>query len=313
MNEIQLRQVDLNLLVVLDVLLREQSVSRAATQLHLTPSAVSHALKRLRVLFDDELLVRDGRRMRPTSRAEGLAQTLPRLLQQLARTLSPPAPFEPERSTRTFRLVAPDFIAPLVPLLLRDITRTAPHVRVELLPLSPRGVQDVADGHTDGLIAPQALAPDGLRGRPLGAWDWAVYGRPDHPAFARWSLSAWAAYPHLQVRTSVREGKGPIDRRTEALGVQRTVGAVVPHFTMAAPVLAHTDLLLTVPSVAMTTASRVYGLTRRPVPFELPGMHLALFRSATEGDEPGVRWFLDRVFAACRALHAPTADADAMM
>ena len=81
MNHNQLRQVDLNLLVVLDVLLRKRSVSAAAGELNLIPSAVSHALGRLRKLFDDELLVRDGQRIRPTHRAEGSVEFLPRLLQ----------------------------------------------------------------------------------------------------------------------------------------------------------------------------------------------------------------------------------------
>ncbi len=130
MNGIQLKQMDLNLLIVLDVLLQERSVTRTAGLLHLTPSAVSHALKRLRDLFSDELLVRDGRRMRPTVRAEGLAETLPRVLQQLERTIAGPEPFRPGTSTRTFRLAAPDFIAPLVPSLLQEVGNAAPGVRI---------------------------------------------------------------------------------------------------------------------------------------------------------------------------------------
>ena len=113
MNSVQLRGIDLNLLVVLEVLLRERSVTQAADRLDLTPSAVSHALRRLRDLFDDELLLRDGRRMRPTVRAEALAETLPRVLDQVARTIAAPEPFTPATSTRTFRLAAPDFVAPL--------------------------------------------------------------------------------------------------------------------------------------------------------------------------------------------------------
>lgn len=298
MSEIHLRQIDLNLLVVLDVLLRERSVSCAAERLHVTRSAVSHALGRLREMFGDELLVRDGRRMRPTVRAMGLAETLPRVLQQLEHALVGPEPFRPDASTRTFRLAAPDFIAPLVPALLQDVGRAAPGVRVELVPFSPRAIPDLAEGRYDALMAPSAMQHEGLRSDPLGSWPWVVFGRRRHPAFADWSLQAWAATPHLQIRTSVVRGRGPVDQRAAEAGIERMIGAVVPHFSMAAPILAQTDLLLTVPSLILARAAPVYGLDRREVPLELPRMGLSLFRSAATGDEPGVRWFLERVEAA---------------
>ena len=302
MNDIQLRQVDLNLLVVLDVLLRERSVKRTAQALHVTPSAVSHALRRLRELFGDELLVRDGRQMRPTVRAEGLAETLPRVLQQLERALAGSEAFTPVTSTRTFRLAAPDFIAPLVPHLLRDIGRAAPGVRVELAPLMSGAVRDLTEGRYDALIGPSRLTNEGLRGEPLGAWSWAVYARAGHPAFSDWSLQSWSAHPHLQITTSVLRGPGPVDVRIAELGIRRTVGAVVPLFTMAAPILTRTDLLLTVPSMSMSSAQVVYGLEQREVPFALPKMKLTLFRSAAAGGEPGVRWFIERVEDAARRL-----------
>ncbi len=300
MNGIHLRHVDLNLLVVLDVLLQERSVTRAADRLHLTPSAVSHALKRLRELFDDELLLRDGRRMRPTVRAEGLAETLPRVLEQLAHAIAAPEPFRPATSTRTFRLAAPDFIAPLVPPLLQEVRNAASGVQVELVPYSSAAVRELAEGRYDALVAPDGIRNEDLRGQPLGTWPWIVYGRKGHPAFAKWSLEAWSAYPHLQVQTSVFRGQGPVDRQASQLGIRREVGALVPHFSMAAPILAKTDLLLTVPSVAMGNTVAAYHLDWREIPFELPQLGLSLFRSAVAGDEPGIRWFLERVETAFR-------------
>ncbi len=302
MNEIQLRGIDLNLLVVLDVLLIELSVSRAAERLHLTPSAVSHALRRLRELFGDELLVRDGRRMRPTVRAQELAVTLPRMLRQLERTLAGPDDFDPSRSTRTFRLAAPDFLASLVPHLLADVGAHAPGVRVELAAFSSGVVRELVDGSHDALIAPSLIDHEGLRAQALGTWPWAVYGRIGHPAFADWSLDAWAATPHLMIRTSLRSGQGPVDRSASALGITRHVGAVVPHFTMAASILAKTDLLLTIPSMILSDVATLHGLDRRDPPLPLPDMGLSLFRSAVSGDEPGVRWFLERVASAFQSL-----------
>ena len=302
MNSIQLRDVDLNLLVVLDVLLQERSVTQAADRLDITPSAVSHALRRLRELFDDELLLRDGRRMRPTVRAEGLAETLPRVLQQVARTIAAPEPFNPVTSTRTFRLAAPDFIAPALPSLLHDVQSAAPGVRVELPHYSSAAIEALIEGRYDALIAPDVRRNEDLRGQPLGTWPWTVYGRKGHPAFANWSPKAWADYPHLRVHTSGVPGQSPIDRRAAQLDIRITVGTIVPHFSMAAQILAQTDLLLTVPSIAIGNTAATLRLESRELPFDLPDMGLSLFRSAAEGNEPGVRWFLERVAAAFSRL-----------
>ena len=130
----QLRDIDLNLLVILNILLLERSVTRAAQRLHLTPSAVSHALNRLRELFNDELLVRDGRGMSPTIRAHKLSESLPQVLQQLANVFVAPEAFVASSSTRIFRLAAPDFLAPLV---IEEVAKLAPNVSIEWASTSP--------------------------------------------------------------------------------------------------------------------------------------------------------------------------------
>jgi DNA-binding transcriptional LysR family regulator len=238
MNPEKLWNIDLNLLVMLSVLLEEQSVTRTAERLHLTPSAVSHALKRLRDLFQDELLVRDGRRMLATVRAQQLAEILPRALGQLANTLAAPEVFAPASSTRTFRLAAPDFIAPHV---LREVGASAPHVRVEFLPSSPTAVVDLTQNHYDALVAPRSFKNEGLRG-------------------------------------------------------------IIPYFSMAAAIIAQTDLLVTLPSIIMRRDVEFYEFESRSAPFDIPPMGLSLFRSATRGDESGIKWFLNQITTACRSL-----------
>lgn len=300
MHSTSLRDIDLNLLVILDVLLQEKSVTRAAHRLHLTPSAVSHALNRLRKLFDDDLLIRDGRQMNPTLRAQEIAVALPSTLRQVAHLFTAPKPFEPATSTREFRLAAPDFVAPLV---LQAVTRLAPFVRVCCVSNASITLPEVSHGDCDALIAPSVFRHEGVRARPLGEWPWRVYGRAGHPAFERWSMDAWTAYPHLQIWGSP-EGRatGPIDKRLAQLGVERHVGAVVPYFSMAASILANTDLLLTVPSMSMASMQTRFNLAHREVPFELPPMRLSLSYSAIRGNDPGVRWFLERIEAACDVL-----------
>ncbi|MDJ0825951.1 MAG: LysR substrate-binding domain-containing protein [Rhodobacter sp.] len=302
MNAPALSKIDLNLLVVLDVLLREKSVARTATRLNLTSSAISHALKRLRLVFDNELLVRDGRRMVPTARAQALAKTLPAVLNSIERTLAAPEAFDPASSTRAFRLAAPDFFSPLIPKLLRRIGKEAPAIQVEVSALPVNGMSDLKQGRYDALIAPSFKRSDELRGTVLGSWPWVAFGRKNHPAFADWSLEAWARFPHLQIGSGVATGRGPIDRIVAPLGVTRRIGAVLTHFTMAPPVLAQTDMLLSVPSVALRDAGHAYGLAQRDLPFDAPRLELTLFRSASTGDEPEIRWFHEHVAAAAQAL-----------
>lgn len=304
MENAPLSKVDLNLLVVLDVLLREKSVGRAAERLNLTSSAVSHALKRLRTLFDNELLVRDGRRMVPTARGQSFAETLPLLLQQVERTLAAPEPFDPTNSTRSFRLAIPDFLSSLLPRLLKVIAKDAPGVQVELAAFAPLTTLDMAEGRYDALIAPSFKHSDDLRGTVIGAWPWAVYGRKNHPAFTDWSLDTWVRFSHLQIGRSTPSMRGTIDQTVEQFGVTRRIGAVVSQFSMAAPILADTDMLMTAPSVSMNDAARVYHLDQREVPFDLRPLEFSLFRSATLGDQPDIRWFHERVLSVAQDLAA---------
>lgn len=299
MGTVNFRDVDLNLLVVLDVLLKERSVSGAATLLNLTPSAVSHALARLRKLFDDELLIRDGRRMTTTTRGQELGESLPRVLRHLEGVFVKPSTFDPSTSSRTFRLMAPDFVAPRI---LSGISKLAPHVRVELVSKTPHRRRELAEGHYDALVSFGGGKDEGLRSIELGESTWRVYGRANHPAFQSWSTEAWSRYPHLQIGTSVQQGTGPVERTIGELGVTRRVGAIVPYFSMAAPVLAETDLLFTIPPICIELMRKRYNLDHREVPFPMPVVSLTLSRSAKHGDEPGVRWFLKRVETACRNL-----------
>ncbi|MEM7438574.1 MAG: LysR family transcriptional regulator [Pseudomonadota bacterium] len=302
MPAVPLSNIDLNLLVVLDVLLRERSVGLAADRLNLTSSAVSHALKRLRLLFDNELLVRDGRRMVPTARGQSLAEKLPILLAQVEQTLAAPEQFDATKSTRSFRLAAPDFISPLLPRLLESVAKDAPGVSVEIAAFSPTVALDMQQGRYDALIAPSFKQSAELRGVELGSWPWVTFGRKDHPGFNGWSPEKWAQFPHVQVSASSPSGGNPIDLAALTIGTKRHIGAVVPHFSMAAPILCRTDMLLTVPSIAMLETAQVYDLASRDLPFEIPPLQLSLFHSAKSGDEPEIRWFRKHITDAVRSL-----------
>ena len=135
----------------------------------------------------------------------------------------------------------------------------------------------------------------------------------DAPAFADWSLDAWAKHIHVQVRTTGPQGKGPVDQAATKLGIERRIGAVVPNFAVAASALAQTDMLLTAPSIALRDAAGAYDLDVRDAagaydldvrdaPFALSPLTLSLSWNALTGDAPDVQWFVTHVRDVCTGL-----------
>jgi DNA-binding transcriptional LysR family regulator len=287
--------LDLNLLRTLDVLMRERSVTRAATVLGRSQPAVSHALTRLRQVLDDPLLVRQGRVLVPTPRAEALAEPLQRVMAELRRTLAGGA-FDPATSRRTFVVACPDLLAPGVPQILAALA-DAPHVRVELIGDRGPDVLDRADLQLD--ILP-AEAP-GVVARRLGLVSQAVIARADHPATGRWGLDAWLASPHVLVRTA--DGlSSPVDRALAAIGRTREIGLVVSDLLLVPHVVAASDLLFTGPAEVMALLAGPLGLALLPVPVALPRVPVAAMWQERLSADPGHRWFRERVVEAVARL-----------
>jgi DNA-binding transcriptional LysR family regulator len=294
MNDIKLAQLDLNLLVVLDVLLQERSVTRAAKRLHRTQSAVSHALARIRSQLGDPLLVRVGGEMRTTPRGERLSVELTRLLGDVGRVLAAESTFDPSTTKRTFTLAAPDFVAAVLPALHIRLAREAPDAGLDVLPLAPGFLRDVVDGRLDLAIgAASASLPEGASSAPLGALDWVVYARRGHPAVGDWGLRAWAAYPHVRVR--ITGGEGPVDRAARVANVERQVAVQVSHFAMTPPLLAATDLLFTVPRAVLRAVAEPFGLIELSCPLPLPPVGARLLWSALLDDDPANVWLRSHV------------------
>lgn len=308
MHEIDVARTDLNLLVVLDVLLQERNVTRAARRLHRTQSATSHALGRLREQLGDPLLVRVGGEMRPTPRAERLAAEVSRVLRTIGRMLAQEGAFDPATTDRVFTLAGPDFIAVLLPALLARMGVSTPHASVELVPADRGMLRDVADGRVDVAIAPMsAQRSEGLCSQPLVALDWAVYARAGHPAARAFSARAWSAYPHVRIRTS-SAGESPVDSAARAQGLTRRGGPYLPHFMLAPPLLARTDLLLTVPRAVLADVAPRFDLVALPCPVRLAPIELSMLWGAQLDRDPALAWFRrSLVEAASEVFGSPAA------
>ena len=290
MKEIDLRRIDLNLLVVFEVLMRERSVTRAADRLGRTQSAVSHALARLREQVGDPLLVKHAGGMRASPFAEQLAEQVRPILRSIQRVLVPPQAFDPATSRRVFRVALPDLTPSLFPLLMARVRKEAPGASVEWVTRSREAMLALAEGQTDVALIPAALPPqEGVDRLDVGALAWATFARRDHPAIADWGPEAWARWPHVVVSASERIDS-PVNTASSGANRGRTVGARVPQFSAVAPLLAHTDLLATLPIVVMHENLGRFGLCALPAPVPLAPMPHCLAWSQRLGNDPALRW-----------------------
>jgi LysR family transcriptional regulator, mexEF-oprN operon transcriptional activator len=295
MNEIDLRQFDLNLLVVFEVLMSERSVTRAAERLKRTQSAVSYSLARLRDQLDDPLLIKGGRRMQATAFAIDFMEQARPILQSIQRALSRRHAFDPTTSRRVFRLGAPDFAINLFTSLLVALRADAPGVAIEWTGPRETMLLDVAEGLTDIAIAPADLSlPDGVLGEAIGGLQWRCFARLDHPAFSDWGPAAWSRWPHLVVRVG-DQLESPVNIAAAAAGVERTIAAWVPNFLAIAPVLCASDLLATLPALVLAGGLDRYGLETRNVPFSIHPINHALLWGAGRTNDPEIRWLRDKL------------------
>ena len=161
----------------------------------------------------------------------------------------------------------------------------------ELVPAGPGMLQDVADDHVDVGVAPTAVAKtEGLCSAGLVSLDWVVYARAEHPAVRSWNAKAWASYPHIRVRTA--SGKeSPVDALARKLKLSRRSGPYLPHFMLAPPLLARTDLLMTVPRAVLADVAPRFGLVALPCPVKIAPIELSMFWSAQRDRDPAVVWF----------------------
>jgi DNA-binding transcriptional LysR family regulator len=303
MNEIDIRQLDLNLLVTLEALLRWRSVTRAAQELRKTQSAVSHALARLRGAFDDRLLVPGRGEMALTPRAEGLREPLGQALQQIRGLWRDPGTFDPGTTRRGFSLACVDALGALAPGLLRWFRHEAPEARLEL---SPRAVSDRAlaleSGQIDLLLDLPLGGGEGFRQEAVGELSWMSFVRADHPLLqGPLTLDRWASWPCVMVSTG-SSSPSMIDEALRVYGLERPVRATVPGFLLAPHVVAHSDLIVTAPHVLAPLAVGLMGLRALRPPLTLPTPEVVLTWHVRWQDDPAHRWFREGVAREVRAL-----------
>jgi DNA-binding transcriptional LysR family regulator len=245
-----IRNVDLNLLVALDALLAERSVSRAAVRLHLSQPATSALLARLRGLFGDPLLLRSARGMLPTPRALELLGPVKQVLDEIDAIVQPRVAFDPASAAHTFTLSASDYVEyALLPTLVDYLERKAPGVRLAVTPLDLQSVaKQMESGEVDLCITGLQNAPAGMHQRPLYTERMVSVVRRNHPGVgAHLTLEKFCGLEHILVSVRGSGFSARIDDALAKLGRKRRARLAVPHFLLVPEIVARSDMISALP------------------------------------------------------------------
>jgi DNA-binding transcriptional LysR family regulator len=257
MHQIDIKDIDLNLLIILKVLLDENNVTKASEKLNLSQSATSHALKRLRKMFNDPLLERSRTGMRPTARALALQASLQNILLEIEQLVEEPI-FRPEVATGTVRIAASDYgTTVILPTLLKQLAIESPYLNIECYDWHPETLERLRIGEIDLALGVVHLddSDNKFRCQKLFPESFASVVRAEHPilqdiitleSYTSWShaLITITGSPILSIEKS---HKSHVDRILEELGGKRRVMLKLPHFLSAVLIIDRTDLILTLP------------------------------------------------------------------
>ena len=241
--------IDSHLIRVLHTLLEQGSVSRTASLLGQTQPAISVALRRLRELTGDPLLVRSGSHMVPTARGLALMAPAAQAMAGIAQILHPAQSFDPGLATQTFRIASPDYLDVFfVPAIVERFQRAAPNARLEFTHLLAGGGYErgLENGQVDLAIGNWQTPPDHLHLQPLCDDQLVCLVRDSHPIPpGRLDQAAYAGAGHLAATTHNGSGPGTIDIALQKAGLRRNVVTTLPYFCIAPYVLVKSDLIFT--------------------------------------------------------------------
>ena len=276
MRNVQLRNIDLNLLIPLKALLHERNVTRAAERVHLSQSAMSRTLDRLRSELGDELLVRVGRNYELTPRGSALLDELGQVMPRLAR-LWAGEPFSPAQSEARIRLAMTDYASSVVlPPLVEALARLAPGITLEIIPWHERVHEDNGLAAVTHLILSPLAVPSRFRVEPLFEDVFlCILGRKLKRGKAPIALKEYLSFRHISVETQPNQ-QNLIDRSIGEAGLQRRVVVHLPYFLAAIRMLETTDLVLTMPDRIAEPMLAPLDLAQLKVPKELPPIRYSM-------------------------------------
>ena len=286
--------LDLNLLLVLDVLLTECSVTAAARRLNLSQPATSSALARLREFFADDLLVQTGRAMLPTAHALSIQPIVREVLGDVERLIAASATFDPATSTRRFVIAGSDYIfTTLLAPLIASLEVEAPGVQFETPPLSPGIIQQLERGEVDLVLTPRHFISPHHPAIVIFEEPHVIVGWDRNPIFNDViGLDDFLLASQIAVELGPARTRPFAEEQMQAMGLKRRIDVIAPSFA-AVPWLLPNSMRITVLHQRLAeTFAKVLPLAIAPLPFDMPIMEeMAQFHSTRERDA-GMRWLL---------------------
>ena len=293
-----LRKLDLNLLIALDVLIEEASVTRAAERLEMSQSAMSHALKRLRSVLNDDILIRTSREMEVTPYAREMGDRVRQILTEIESTLLEKETFNPATAKETFRIAASDYVeATIGTNLIKQITTKAPGIRIRISNLDKETVMDALDDNRIDLVINAQL--------PLKSWhveqnlyreEFVCVVRSDD-ALIELSVEDYLKRSHLLV--SMRDDfQGAGDKILKRQQQSRQVIWSTPHFMAVPFLLANSDCVALLPRRMAQQCAKAIDLKLLSPPIEIEGFTVSMIWHQRHTNRPQHRWLREQVINA---------------
>lgn len=299
-------KIDLHLIRVLHTVLTERSVSRAAIRLGMHQPAVSAALKRLRDLAGDPLLVRSGAGMVPTDAGLRMVEPSASILRAAEVMFTEVRGFDPQTATSTFRVAASDYLDPMfLPQLVAQVKAQAPRCQIEIHPLwaASNYHAQLAQGAVDVVVGNWLKPPEELHLGTLFADEVVCLVAADHPAVRRgWTAESWLASEHIAPTPTHPGARGVIDDHLESLGLARNITARCPHFGLIPAMVASSLLVLTTGRqyCERFTAQLPVKILQCPIAF--PQLtYYQLWHERSHASASG-RWLRERIKSVAAAL-----------
>jgi DNA-binding transcriptional LysR family regulator len=304
LNKTNLARIDLNLLVLFEAVLEERHVGRAAVRLHISPSAVSHGLGRLRRLMHDPLFLRQPKGVVPTERAKQLAAPVADILERTRQVMESAERFDPAKSVRRFLIGAPDAAsAVLLPPLLAEMRKTAPGIDLgvrNLVGQFESALTELDQRTLDVALLPLTSVPARFVARTLYDEDFVIVRRAGHPAGKNLTFARYCAAAHLVVSVS-GDPHGMVDNYLAERGLKRRVVLTVSNFMQALAIVAESDLVAALPRqfVARHAARFKVVCSEPPAPLlSAPIRAIAPQVATTDG---GLSWLLGALERSAKA------------
>ncbi len=303
----RLNRLDLNLLITLDALLTERSITRAAERIHLSQPATSGALARLREFFEDDLLVRVGAQMLPTPLGESLVVPVHNILMQIQTTVERRLEFNAAESDRCFRLLMSDYTATtLMTHVVKRVAKLAPKMQMEFIALSNNPAGILEQGEVDFLVMPEYVLSDGHPSSHIFSDEFVCIGWDQNPALQKpLTLKDYLDLGHVAVRFgSSRQLSQDQILLKERQGLELRVEIVTSTFSAIPQFLSGTNRIATVYSNLAKVWAEFLPLKIVPLPVKLDTIPWSLQWHKYRDADPGIQWLREQIAVTAKEVLA---------